>query len=332
MDFRQLVYFQRVAEAGSFSRAAERIRIAQPALSQQIASLEAELGIPLFVRHARGVALTQAGVLFLEHATLVLRHLQLAKSAVAEAGRQPRGEVGLGLAPSLAVALLVPLLAAVWDELPLVNVRLAEAHSGYLGDLIRQGRLDFAALFDLPDPHGLELETLFTEELYLVSPLGQEVGSSEAVPLATLAGLPLLLPTRSHGLRLALDRASFEAGLSLTVRAEIDAVGNIIAAIRAGLGHSVLSRVSVSCDPLRPQLLARRIVAPMVRRSAQLAIPANRPLSSAAQAVIAIARRLVQDHVAGDTWHVLGKNLPPVSGSAPDAAVVPVRGPVPYDG
>lgn len=307
MEIRQLLYFQAVAEAGSFSRAAERVHVAQPALSQQIASLEAELGTALFVRHARGVTLTQAGLIFLEHAGLVLGHLQQARLAVAEAGRQPRGEVGLGLAPSISLALLAPLLEAVRSELPLVNVRLTEAHSGYLADLIRQVRLDLAVLFDVPSPQGLAFETLFTEELYLVSPVGSQVGQGGTVPFSALAGLPLLLPTRANGLRIALERASYEAATPLTVGAEVDAVGNIMAAIRAGLGHSVLSSVSVRHDSLRPPLPAHRLVAPVVRRSAQLATPASRPLPSAAQAVMTIVRRLVQDQVAQGAWHVPGR-------------------------
>jgi LysR family nitrogen assimilation transcriptional regulator len=159
-------------------------------------------------------------------------------------------------------------------------------------------------LFDLPNAQGLELETLFIEDLYLVSPPGHESSCHQEVPFSELGTLPLILPTRVQGLRMAVERAAFASRTALVVRAEVDAVSNIIAAVRAGLGHSVLSRVSVIHDPIQPGLPARRIIAPEIRRSAQLATGTNQMQSGAVRVVKEVVRRLIQTRIASGAWHV----------------------------
>lgn len=309
MRLRQLTYFTRVAEAGSFSAAASRIRIAQPALSQQISRLEAELKTALFVRHAHGVTLTEAGMLFLEQATLALHHVERAKNSVLAAGTRPQGEVGLGLAPSIAISVAIPIIETLATEAPLVRLRIVEAHSDYLAGLLRQDRLDLAAIFDLPDAHGLELETLFTEELYLVGPPDHKSPRSQGKAFSSLAMVPLILPTRAQGLRIAVEREALRLKIPLTIRAELDSIATILSAIRLGLGHSVLSRASIIHDLVRPRLPALRIENPTIRRSAQLAAGAGRERSSAVRLVSDVVRQLISDRAARGEWHVSGAEL-----------------------
>ena len=149
MDIRQLRYFLGIAEAGSISAAAARLRVAQPALSQQMAKLEAELGARLMERGPRGVMLTGAGEALREHAHVVLRDLERAREAVqAEAGGPVQGNVTIGLPTTVAMVLTLSLLLAMRERHPGVALHLVESQSGHLVEWLRQGRLDVAVLFD----------------------------------------------------------------------------------------------------------------------------------------------------------------------------------------
>lgn len=112
MELRHLRYFVAAAEAGSLLKASARLHVAQPALGQQITALEHHLGVPLFHRPSRGLALTEAGTLFLDHARLILADVERARLAVQEAFLVPQGEVSLGLTHTIALGATMPILAA----------------------------------------------------------------------------------------------------------------------------------------------------------------------------------------------------------------------------
>jgi LysR family transcriptional regulator, nitrogen assimilation regulatory protein len=113
VDLRQILYFQAVADAGSFARASAVLRIAQPAISSQVSSLEAELGSSLFTRHARGITLTEAGATFLEHARGILQRVEDARLAVRELSSEPTGIVTVGMTTTVANVLAGPLVETV---------------------------------------------------------------------------------------------------------------------------------------------------------------------------------------------------------------------------
>jgi LysR family nitrogen assimilation transcriptional regulator len=155
MDFRQLRYFLGIVEAGSISAAAAQLHVAQPALSQQLARLEAELGTALLVRGPRGVMPTAAGEALRDHARILLRDLERASEAVrAEAGGPVRGSVTIGLPTTVAMALTLPLLRTMRDRHPGISLHLAESQSGHLLDWLHQGKADVIVLFELPGELG----------------------------------------------------------------------------------------------------------------------------------------------------------------------------------
>ena len=169
MELRQLRYFVGVSEAGSLLKASGRLHVAQPALGQQITALEDEVGARLFERSSRGVALTDAGRIFLEHARVVLADAERAKMAVREATAVPQGEVALGLTTTVALAAMMPILSACRAELPRVRLKLVEAYSGFLRERLQSGQLDLALMYGDAADSGLFKRPLLDDQLVFIT-------------------------------------------------------------------------------------------------------------------------------------------------------------------
>ncbi|WP_198083920.1 LysR substrate-binding domain-containing protein [Variovorax sp. E3] len=303
MDLRQLRYFLLVAEAGGFTRAAERAHVAQPALSSHVARLEDELGVRLFARTSKGVELTPAGKALSEHGHELFRSVELAKDAARHAGEDVQGNVALGLPCTISMVLTLPLVTQVRRNWPRVALRLVEAHSGWLLEWLLDGRLDAAVLFDAPARKGLKTVPLLDEDLFLVSPIraaGERDG--DTATMDEVASLPLLLPARGHGLRTVIERAAQAADLQLNVEVEIDALANIKKAVAAGLGHTILSHAAIAGELQRQEVRVRRIVDPVVMRTAVLAFRNERAPSFARDKVLEAMRLQVTELVQSGSW------------------------------
>lgn len=304
MDLRQLRYFLLVAEAGGFTRAAERAHVAQPALSSHVARLEDELGVRLFARTSKGVELTPAGKTLSEHGHELFKSVELAKDAARHAGEDVQGNVALGLPCTISMVLTLPLVTQVRRNWPRVALRLVEAHSGWLLEWLLDGRLDAAILFDAPGRKGVKTVPLLDEDLFLVSPVcaAGESDRDDTVSMSEVASLPLLLPARGHGLRTVIERAAETADLQLNVEVEIDALANIKKAVAAGLGHTILSRAAIEGELQRQEVLARRIIDPIVTRTAVLAFRNERTPSFARDKVLEAMRLQITELVQSGSW------------------------------
>ncbi|WP_159993055.1 LysR substrate-binding domain-containing protein [Roseomonas sp. 18066] len=306
MDLRALRSFVAVVEEGSFSAAAVRLRIAQPALSQQARKLEAELGCQLLERLPRGVVPTPAGGKLLAHARDLLARAEAVRDDLRGEAALPTGEVTLGLPQSVAAMLTLPLLARVLAELPQVKLRIIESMTGYIPDWLREGRLDLAMVFRADVGGGLVLRQLLEEQLFLAGPrqaadgprpaAGGQIGT---VAFSALAGLPLILPGAPHGLRLLIDQRARQSGVRLRVVAEVDALAQLTAAASAGLGWSILSYTTLREALEAKRISVWRIQDPAITRSIYLCRPADRPATRAVQAVEErvqqVLRRLVEE-------------------------------------
>lgn len=245
MELRQLRYFVRVVELGSMSRAALDMEVVQSALSQQIARLEGELSTRLLQRSPKGVVPTEAGMAFFQQAQLALRHAEQA----ARAAQQSRlsGSVSVGLAPTTASVLGVPLMLAVRERYPDVRLHMVESLSGHLSAMLNARQLDLAVLFD-PDPgRRWSVTPLLQEKLFLIQARG---ASRKPLParmrLAELKDLPLILPSGSHGLRSTLDAAFSSHRLRRLLPMEIDSLAMLMDAVRAGLGCTIQPRAALA--------------------------------------------------------------------------------------
>lgn len=247
MDLRQLRYFLAVAEERSVTRAAARLHLTQPPLSAQLARLEHELGVPLFVRHRRGVDLTEAGRLLVDHARRLLADVDATAEAVRHTGQGRRGRLTLAFVPAVAWSVLPPLLRAFAAVRSDVELRFLEAGPDAVTEHVRAGRAD-VGLVHLP-PGGaatgvgpdLDVAVVHREPLMAVLPAGRP--APERVDLATLAAEPFLCPGREvwGGLGTHLVGACRLSGFEPVLR-EVELVQTAVTLVGAGLGVSVLPR------------------------------------------------------------------------------------------
>ncbi|WP_310567096.1 LysR family transcriptional regulator, partial [Hydrogenophaga sp.] len=199
MELRQLKYFLAIADSGSFSAAAERVFVAQSALSHQMAQLEGELGVALFLRTRRGVALTEAGQRFYPHAVSILRQTDEAAQAARSGGGTPSGKVVFGLPHSVSSALALPLLRAVRQALPQVQLELTEELTGNLTPQLRAGQIQLAVLFDDGTLSEFSWTPMLRERLCLIGPPQGTARRAASVTLRRALAQPLILPAQPHG-------------------------------------------------------------------------------------------------------------------------------------
>jgi LysR family nitrogen assimilation transcriptional regulator len=301
MELRQLRYFIGISEAGSVLRASTTLHVAQPALSQQVSALEAELGARLFDRSSRGVTLTEAGKVFLDHARVVLADVERARMAVADTTAVPSGDVAVGLPTTVALVATVPVLQACRERYPHVRPKLIEGYSGHLREWLQGGRLDVALLFGDRAEAGIVRRALLEDRLVLVT-AGSETGAPHRVKLASLSRWPLVLPGREHGLRRIIDEACAANGVTLDVVAEIEALGSVKRAVEKGLGATILSHGAVAAEVAEGRLQASAIEGPSISRRVVCATSITRPTTPAAAAVTELMIDVVRELVEAGDW------------------------------
>lgn len=291
METRRLATFVRIVDVGSLTRAADVLHIAQPALSQQINALEAELGQRLLTRSKQGVEPTEAGAALYRHAQVILKQLDDAVAEVGLLGREVAGQVFLGLAPySTANLIALPLLAAVRERYPHIVLRVTDNFGLVLSEAMMSGRVHLAILYDAGPIKGLVFERLITEELVLVC--GPSTAVGDEVSVEVLAELPLMLPSPLHTIRKAVNLACDVAGIQPLVVAEVESVGLMGRAVSAGLAATVLPG-SVAERLISGSDLRMVRIAPAIEVHLSLGTPSSLPLSRAAECVRDLLRHVV---------------------------------------
>ncbi|MBS7808546.1 LysR substrate-binding domain-containing protein [Variovorax sp. PCZ-1] len=256
MDLRQLEYFVRVAELGSFTRAAQQLRIAQPALSRQVRLLEVELRQNLLTRNGRGAVPTEAGKLMLEHGRGILHQVERAKEDLGRVRGGLSGRVAVGMPTSVARVLAVPLTREFRKQLPEATIAISEGLSVAMQEALINGRLDIALLYNAMPSSDVELVPLLEEALYLVKPTAVNVKAqrgvsatkkvkTEKVALEGIAALPLVIPTRPNAIRNLVETRLGDLGLRPTIALEIDGVSAILELVADGAGCAVLPQSAV---------------------------------------------------------------------------------------
>lgn len=295
MDLKQLESFVRVAELGSFTRAAQVLGMAQPALSRQVRLLEVELRQNLLIRNGRGATPTEAGRLLLEHARGILHQVERAREELARVRGGLAGRVALGLPPSVARVLTVPITRAFRQRLPEASLSISEGLSGAMQERLLSGRLDLALLYNPGSVSGLELEALLQEPLVLVQP--RPAGLAEDPPPAPLAlrevaRLPLVIPSRPNAVRMLIEAEMAALGERPTVALEIDGVSAILDLVADGAGHAILSRHAVLRSVRPSAYRMRAITAPDLHIGLCTAISAQRPSTLTQRAALALVREV----------------------------------------
>ena len=222
MDFRQLKYFTMVAEAKSFTRAAELSELAQPALSNQMLKLEEELQEQLFLRHSRGIELTDAGRRLLSHARTILHQVDVAVEDVRGARDEPEGLVRVGMPRSMGEILAVKLLQEARRRAPAMSVRIVEHFSESLYALLLERELDIALTFySTENSVRVIAELISLQRLSLISPVNSDLSAADQIALSSAIELPLILGSPPHVVRKLLTAAAMENGTLPNVVHEI---------------------------------------------------------------------------------------------------------------
>jgi LysR family nitrogen assimilation transcriptional regulator len=279
MELRSIEYFVQVADEGSITRTADKLGIAQPALTRRIKQLEDELGTPLLTRLARGVRLTGAGRDFLEHARKVLLEVARAKHHVRGNARAVRGRVVIGTSPTLAPLLLPGCVARARQQCPAVTLKLVEGFSPQLLDSLLAGRLDLALMTNPPRSPALALTP------------PQARGTRPAYSLAELSRTPLILTV---GIRAIVEEQLAAFGAALRIEAEVDSVEAIRRLLLSGVGTTIMP-VSAFHD----EIVARRVAAhPVEGANLHRILVLARQIEVASAAVGAI-ERIVRGEMTG---------------------------------
>lgn len=302
MDITQLRTVIHVAELGSLSRAADRLGIAQPALSRQVALLEQELGARLFERHGRGMVPTAAGQQVVEHAGRVLAELDALRSAVAGPEASLRGVVTIGATPTVSAIITVPLARRLRERHPDLTLRFASAFSGHLLDWVQRGEIDLAVSYDPQPGRSLRIEPVMIEDLLLVGPSGAGLSLATSVPFRRLVEHPLILPSQRHGLRTLIDACARKADIALDASIEADSLEAMIDLVRGGFGVTVLPLAPIHAEVEAGRLEAAPIVEPVPTRRLVIARAADRAATPAMRFVAQTIVEIAADLAARGVW------------------------------
>ena len=220
--------------------AAAKVRIAQSALSRQVTALEDELGVPLLVRHARGVTPTHAGARLRDRAVSILSQIEDVRAEIMAEGDAPTGTASIGASAGASRLLYGRLVEHFIDAYPQIKLNLVEGAPYLLLEGLDTGRIDLAVMVD-PEPRAsLTFEPLASEQVYLISALGDPRLPVSTAQVSNLAELPLILLPRPAGSRMSFERAGGAAGVKLNVIYEVDSQEVIKDLITRGLGFGLL--------------------------------------------------------------------------------------------
>ena len=291
VDLKQLEYFVRVAELGSFTRASIALDVAQPALSRQVRLLEVELHQSLLVRNGRGATPTEAGKLLLAHGRGILHQVERAREELGRVRGSLAGRVAIGLPPTLARVLTVPLTRAFREQLPDARLSISEGLSTVMQEWLLNGRLDIAVLYNAQPANGIEMMPLLTEYLMLVQarPPGLlEDPPPPPIALHDVARLPLVIPSRPNAIRMHVEAEMAGIGCRPLIALEIDGVSAILDLVADGAGCAVLPRNAVASS-IRPSAFTVRMISePALRTRLSLVTSSLRPATLTQQATLAL--------------------------------------------
>ncbi|MFC3694796.1 LysR family transcriptional regulator [Chenggangzhangella methanolivorans] len=241
IDIRQMRYFVALAETLHFGRAAERLRMSQPPLSRQIASLEAELGVRLLERHSRQASLTFAGQRFLEDCRTTIAAFDQACENARMADRGELGELSIGFMMSSAYTVLPALARRFTAKHPRVALRLRELLPPDLEEAVKSGRFDAGIMFDVGGVGGLEARVIHREALCLAAPSDHPLALKVEIAPEDLGGVPLIIAPAetTPSLREAITGFCRRGGFEPTARLEAQLQQTIVSLVSEGLGVAV---------------------------------------------------------------------------------------------
>lgn len=303
MVLEDLQTFIAVAHTRSFSKAAQRLRIAQSSLSKRVQRLETDLGVTLFVRHGRGVSLTEPGVILLERAETLVREVQSVESDVRSVASEPVGPVRLALPPVTAPVLAPLVFQECRTRYPRIATHLRENTSDNIHEWLLSGEIDLALMYNPEESADFVVHPLLSEPLFLIAPAvdpdsGRPMAHPDHYGIDDLARLPLILPRSPHSIRILVERLCAGNGIQPQVRCESDSIRTTKGIVEIGLGCTVFSKGPLAEELAQGRLRAIPFRSPLLSWTLCLVHPRRAPLSLAVMAVKRVleqqVRRLLQ--------------------------------------
>jgi LysR family transcriptional regulator, nitrogen assimilation regulatory protein len=307
MDLRQLRYFVGIVRAGSLSRAADQLHVAQSALSHHLGSLESELDRQLVTRGPKGIVLTDAGDVLYRHAEAILRHFELAKQDATSALKVPSGRVSIGFPGVLAPLLGCELFIRVRTMYPQILLHVTEAAGWLLRERVVNGPLDIAILFVGQPERGLAVEPLVLEELFYVT----ADPDTSPIRLADAAQRPLLAPAPSSNSRHVVQEAFKKHGLTVTPIGEIDTMSTLRRTIALGIGNAIMPWCALYDGEQKIALNYRPFADAKLVRPVALCFSEVAQRSPAIEAVALTLKNLIHELVENGTWQGVSLIPPP---------------------
>jgi LysR family hca operon transcriptional activator len=242
MELRHIRYFIAVAEEGSLTVAAERrLHTAQPSLSRQIRDLEHEVGAQLLVRHARGIELTAAGRVFLDHARLALAQVDAGKEAARRIAKPAKPTFALGFLTGQEMDWLPEAMRILHDELPNMQVTVASQYSPDLADALKDGRLDLAFMRPEPRVPELDFKVVATEPLVVILPSDHRLARQAAIDPHELKGETFINVSKTApALRLVIDAYLERLDLGIRTDHEVDNLAMAMSLVASTRGVALL--------------------------------------------------------------------------------------------
>lgn len=286
---RQIQAFLQVAALGSFTRAAEKLHTMQPALSQQVRDLEAELGIRLFDRTTRRVELTEGGTEFRDIATKIIEDLEAAARNAHDLAERKRGRVVLAAPPLLAAAVVPKAIADFRVEYPGLSVRLIDARSDQIVEMVRSGQVDCGIGTFRAGEDGISSTLLARDNLMVFCASNHPIAKRKVVSWHELDGLDLVTLTRDSGIRFLVEIGYETAQIKLVPAFEVSWVTTALALVEAGLGIAVLPTYAWSAA--HALNVSTALLQPAVSRDITLITRSGRAMSPAMSAFAHFLRK-----------------------------------------
>jgi len=290
MELRQMQYFLCLAEEGNVTRAARQLNIVQPALSMQIAKLEASFGKKLFHRGAHGVSLTPAGETLVRLVTPIVRDAEQAREEMGRLDGKVSGRVRIGMITSVAQSTLAASFATIARNYPDVELSACEGYTETLIEWVVSGQLD-VAIVNVPRRRiALTVHPIMDEEMVFGARAGNGAGIPRAPRFEDLARFDIVIPSKRHGLRLVLENRAAEAGIELKPRLEIDTLSAICEVVASTSLVTVLPGIALHQMLAAGRVEARRFARPGLSRSIAWVHSPRRVISAATHAVLDVIR------------------------------------------
>lgn len=258
MNLKALEGFMAMAKAGSLSRAARQMNVAQPALSRVLATLESELGQTLFLRHARGVTLTDAGALLRERAETILADVSRLSGDLRARVAEPQGRLAVGLPPSFASAFAVGATAHFMARAPRAHLTLREGPTQDLLAALSNSELDAAVATLGTHSRRFDVTVLGRDHMGIFCPRGTKLDPA-GVSIRALAGRPIVLMSNTRFMMERIEKAAADAGVTLTFGMETNSL-LAVRLVAAGLSHTIMPMCVMRSDEFRDTLVAAPIL------------------------------------------------------------------------